>query len=351
MLRALSRRWIGALAIAALSTWSSGAIAGPEEPSAASIEMARSLAKEGYERFKEGDYSRAVELLDRAYGLYQAPTLALLRARSLAELGKLVEASRSYEMAAGAALDASSSAPMRDAVRDAKSELAALLPKIPTLSIGLLGARAGVEVRLNGEAVPETSLGSEMLVNPGVYLINAIEGGHSLASERVTLEEGARRAVVLRLPETEGSAGDAGGAGTTGRGSTQRVAGWASIGLGAAGLAVGIGAGVHMMNKKEILDEACLDNQCPRSAEGDLDGFRAARVGSMIGYGVGLAGVGVGLALLIFTPSDQARASAAAAPRVTGAKRPPSSTAPRVIARPRVTPFIGIGSAGVKGAF
>jgi hypothetical protein len=339
------RRWLTALSIAALSTWSVGAVAGPPEPSAASIETARSLAKQGLERFKAGDHAEAVELLDQAYALYPAPTIALLRARSLVELGKLVEAAKSYELAAGAELDANATQPMREATVDAKSELGALLPRIPALSIGILGARTGIVVRLNGELVPETSLGSEMLVNPGVYLINAIENGASVASERVTLEEGARRAVVLRLPapgaSSEGNA-------KPGRGAAQRVAGWASIGVGAAGLAVGIGAGVHMMNQKAILDAACPYSMCPSSAEGDLESFRAARVASTIGYGVGFAGVGAGLVLLLLTPSEQANAGAMTAPKRTGKNRLKSSAA---LERPRVTPWVGLGSAGVKGAF
>jgi hypothetical protein len=341
------RGWIAALSIAALSTGSVGAVAAPPEPSAASIETARSLAKEGLERFKAGDHAKAVELLDQAYALYPAPTIALLRARSLIELGKLVEAAKSYEMAAGAELDANATQPMRVATVDAKRELGALLPKIPALSIGILGARTGIVVRLNGELVPEASLGSEMLVNPGVYLINAIENGASVASERVTLEEGARRAVVLRLP-APGASSDDGGNAKPARGSAQRVAGWASIGVGAAGFAVGIGAGVHMMNQKAILDAACPDSVCPSSAEGDLESFRAARVASTIGYGVGFVGLGAGLMVLLLTPSEQANEGAGAAPKMTGKNRPQTSAA---LERPRVMPWVGLGSAGVKGAF
>lgn len=344
MRRLLPRRWLVALSIAALSTWSFRAVASPgEEPSAESREEARSLAKKGLEHFKAGDHAKAVELLDQAYALYPAPTIALLQARSLVELGKLVEAARSYESAAGAVLEPNATPPIRDAVARAKSELSALLPRIPTLSIGVLGGRAGISVRLNGEVLPEASLASEMLVNPGVYLINAIEDGRSLASERVTLDEGAQRAVVLRLPALEGSESQME---TSERGVAQRVAGWASLGVGAAGLGVGIGAGVHMMNQKAILDTACSESRCPRSAEGDLDAFRAARIASMIGYGAGIAGIGVGVALLLLTPSEEAKAGAVMA--ATGKSRMQRSAG---LERARVTPWVGLGYAGVKGAF
>jgi hypothetical protein len=332
------------LSMAALSAWSLEAPASPP-PSAADIEEARSLAKEGYESFKQGDHARAVELLERAYALYQAPTVALLQARSLVKLGKLVEAARTYELAAGADLDAAASQPMRDAKSAAKSELAELLPRIPTLSIGLIGEQEGVSVRLNGEVVPEAALGSETLVNPGVYLINAIKEGKSVATERVALEEGASKAVMLRLA----GSGDASSGRADGRGTTQRVVGWTSLGVGAVGIAVGVGAGVHMLNQKAILDAACLNGSCPRSAEGDLSSFRAARVASMIGYGAGMVGLGAGLTLLLLAPSGQPGASGAATTTKAATKSRATSSA--AIERARVTPFIGLGSVGVMGAF
>jgi hypothetical protein len=329
------RRWIAALSLAAaaISVGSLEALAGPEEQDAASREEARSLAKEGYSHFKDGEHEKAVELLERAYALYPAPTIALLQARSLTQLGKLVEAAKAYEKAANARLEADATQPMKDAVISAKDELAALRPRIPALSIGLYGAGEGISVKVNGEVVPPASLGAEMRVNPGVYLINAIGPEGPVASEKVTLEEGSRRAVVLRLPG--GEAGRGGGA--PGRGTGQRVAGWTIVGVGAAGLAVGIGAGVHMMNEKAILDAACTEKGCPRSVEGDLASFRAARTASLIGYGAGIAGLGAGVALLLLAPSREA------------AKGRPQDRA--ALASPRVTPWIGLGSAGVKGAF
>jgi hypothetical protein len=126
------------------------------------------------------------------------------------------------------------------------------------------------------------------------------------------------------------------------------VAGWVSVGVGAASFAFGVGAGLHMMNQKAVLDAACPGGRCPRSAEGDLESFRAARTASMIGYGAGLAGLGAGLALLLLAPSEGADEAAGASSNPNVKTRAQSSAA---VGRPRVTPWIGLGSAGVKGAF
>ena len=124
-------RWLVVLSMAALSAWGLEVkAASPPQASAAERETARSLAKEGYQYFKQGDHLRAVELLERAHGLYPAPTIALLWARSLVELGKLVEAARTYELAAGAKLDSAANPPMREAVASAKGELAAPTPTL-----------------------------------------------------------------------------------------------------------------------------------------------------------------------------------------------------------------------------
>lgn len=332
----LLRRWVTGISLgaAAITAWSPGALATPKEQDHASRETARALAKDGYQRFKEGEHERAVELLERAYALYPAPTIALLQARSLKELGKLVEAAEVYERAVQAQLEEGATQPMKDAVVSARTELAALLPKVPTLSIGLFGAREGVSVTMNGKDVPPASLGAEMRVNPGVYLVNAIGPEGVIASEKVTLEAGSRRAVVLRLADEKAKPVNEGAARS---GTGQRVAGWASIGVGAAGLAVGVGAGVHMMNRKAILDAACTEAGCPRSVEEDLASFRAARTVSMIGYGAGIAAIGAGVALLLLVPSEEAA--------------PARSRGRAALAGPRVTPWIGLGSAGVKGAF
>src|SRR5688572_16338300 len=74
---------------------------------------ARELAREGHEHFKQGDWAKAEEVLRRAFALYPAPTIALLRARALVELGDLVGAAESYEGAANASLEPDATQPLK----------------------------------------------------------------------------------------------------------------------------------------------------------------------------------------------------------------------------------------------
>ncbi len=96
---------------------------------------ARQLAQDGAAAFEAGQLERAHALLHRAYALYPVPTIALMDARSLKGMGRLVEAAERYELARRSQLDADAPKAFKDAVRDADREVAKLRPRIPLLTI------------------------------------------------------------------------------------------------------------------------------------------------------------------------------------------------------------------------
>jgi hypothetical protein len=101
---------------------------------------------------------------------------------------------------------------------------------------------------------------------------------------------------------------------------------FAAAGVAVVGLGVGIGAGVASTSSHTSLQNECTGNDCPPTAQGDLDSFHTLRTVSDIGYVVGAAGV-VGAAFLFFT-----------APR-----KPATPQAARI--------WLGPTSAGVAGTF
>ncbi len=58
---------------------------------------ARDLALQGSEAFDHGQYQVALDLFQRAGELVRAPTISLMQARSLSQLGRWVEAMDAYE--------------------------------------------------------------------------------------------------------------------------------------------------------------------------------------------------------------------------------------------------------------
>src|SRR4030095_2834285 len=123
------------------------------EPDEKTKAAARQLAQDGARALAAGRDSEAQDLLDRAYELYPAPTIAVLEARALERLGRLVEAAEHYEKARHSPLVANGSDAFRNAVTDADREVQSLRPRIPQLTINLEGvapSQRGLGVQLRG---------------------------------------------------------------------------------------------------------------------------------------------------------------------------------------------------------
>jgi hypothetical protein len=66
---------------------------------------------------------------------------------------------------------------------------------------------------------------------------------------------------------------------------------WTALGVGVTGVAVGIGAGVNASWTEEKLDDICdAPDDCPRSAQPDIDSLETSRRISDVGWAVGAAG-------------------------------------------------------------
>jgi hypothetical protein len=276
------------------------------EPSPGERESARALADEGADAFARAEYERAHDRLRRAYSLVPAPTIALLDARALAKLGRLLDARAAYERAASTPVDATSPPPFREAVAEARSELPLLDQRLPRLTIRLRNTApdARVQVFLDDAEVAKRALGAPINVDPKVHSIRLDIDGRQTAVRRVALREGESRIVDLELPSGGGLS------------RTLTIAGWS---LGGAGIITGIVAGVLALDARKKAEAACPNHRCPVGSRGAaaVDDFRTYRTVSTIGYGVGVAGSAVG-AILLLAPSKSSRAELGVAPSFQG---------------------------------
>jgi hypothetical protein len=277
---------------------------------------ARQLAQDGAAAFERGEFEKARALLRRASTLYPAPTITLMEARALEKLGRFVEAAERYEDARRTTMTSESSSAYSDAIAAADQELEKLRPKIPLLTIVVQNSGQAldtVEVRLDGRTVPVALIGVRQPVDPGAHRIVVKKGDKVITEHAFSLKEGQSELITL----------DA-----SGQIEVQEDAGspwpWIAFGIGGAGVATGIAAGLVMLDKQSSLDDACTP-QCPESSQDDLDGFRTARTVSFVGYGVGLVGVGLGTVLLLTRLSSDHQA--------------------------HLTPTLGLGQVGLRGRF
>ncbi|MCA9631243.1 MAG: tetratricopeptide repeat protein [Myxococcales bacterium] len=299
---------------------------------------ARDFGIQGNEAYDAGDYAKAVDLYRRAQSLYPAPTLSVRLGRSLVKLGRLVEAEEAYVKTLRYPLAGDAPSVFKQAMEVAKADLAELSPRVPRLKVSVIGSEDAT-VTLNGVRLEKALIGIQRKVDPGSYKIRADAPGAEPVEKTLEIAEGARESVTLTLkvdpnavPPAGPRAGDPQGSGVDvapaeeGRSPLPFVA----LGVGGVGLVVGVVTGLMANSKHSSAESECPGSKCERGSQGeaDLQAFRDLRTVSTIGYVVGVVGVAAG-GVLWFTTA-------------------PASDSKRTA---HVSPYVGLGQAGVWGKF
>lgn len=276
---------------------------------------ARELAREGLALLNAERYAEAEDRLRRAFELVPAATVAVLRARALERLDRLVEATESYETAARIGREPGAPPAFREAAQEAEAELLRLRPEVPRLTItlsGVAGDDPALVVQLDDEPVPAALIGVARPVDPGQHLILASYAETVHDTRWVTVSRGGAVKVLMRVEATAGasarptSMAAAVALERVAAPSVQRRLGWVTTGVGGAGLGVGVVSGILMLGYRGELEDGCRP-QCPDELAGELDGFRATRTVSAVGYGVGLLAVGLGAGMILTAPPRRGR--------------------------------------------
>jgi hypothetical protein len=277
-------------------------------------DAARALAQQGQDALDVRDYATALTRFTRAEAIIHVPTLLLGQARAQVGLGHLVAAQALYAGILRVGVTPGAPAPFTKALRDARKELDALSPRIPTLVITVRGAPAPT-VTIDG--APATALGARAPVDPGKHVVRAEAAGCTPAEVTVTVGERKSEAVTLDLQP-----GPVGGAsppapveapGSSGGGSTLKMLGIISLAAGGAGLVVGVATGVVALGKHADLAKVCPANGC-HDHTADIAGYHVMSTTSTVGVVAGGVLAAAGVALLIVAPRATRPADAWLAP-------------------------------------
>ncbi|MEP7119779.1 MAG: PEGA domain-containing protein [Byssovorax sp.] len=281
---------------------------------------ARTLASEAKKAMKERRFADAETALRRADTLDSSPQIKLDLAAALTEDGKLVDASRVLH----GVTDGTVASPATKRFHDAgKKLLAAIEPRIPWMQIDVGGPSAGSTLTtIDGKDVDAAN---EVPFDPGEHAVAVSADGFETATRNVTLREGAHEHVHLDLTPTPKAAPPKVAGGSKAPAITLFV-------LGGAGLLVGGGAGIAALLQANDAKAQCAGNVCPPSSQASIDKSKLSGTISTAGFIAGGALVGAGIIALIATPSGD-----------------PKKESPKEGAR--VTPWIGLGSAGLSGSF
>lgn len=290
---------------------------------------ARDLATQGTHAFNAGNFEDAAKLFERAYALVPAPSIALLRARSLAKLGRFLEATDVYEQTARLKLGSAAPEAYTRAVKTARDELEEVRAHLSHIKLVLSGVATGqqVEVTIDEAPMADALIGIDRPIDPGPHHIAAQSDGKVLASRDVSLTEGNRYEIELAVnPVTVPGATPASQEQPAVHGTVKPTVqsaplstpaphathtnwpAYASLSVGGLGLAIGSYAGLTALHHKSQLDVVCHPG-CPQSSSDDLNAFRTERTVSGVSFGLGIAATVTGVLLLTVGKREAAHVS------------------------------------------
>jgi hypothetical protein len=271
---------------------------------------ARDLFKAGAKAIEQGKHAEGLPMVEQAEALFHAPTHLLWIARGRAGMGKLIEAKESYKKLVDEQLPAGASDAFREAQATGSTELSEVDKRIPKLVVRPRPANAaGLEIKMNGEALGADRLGVPFDVVPGSFTFQARATG--LEASNVTVDAVERSTTEVRLvlhPFGQKGPEDSGSSVVTAKGDdwpSMKIAGVGLMAGGGAALAAGGAMGaLYFVRKGEADDKyAECGASCQEEVE-SLDSDSALFGNLAIGLLAGGAAVlGTGIVLFAVAPS------------------------------------------------
>ena len=314
------------VAVAVLTSFP-GAARAQEQPSASARATARSLAREGYEAQKKGQYALAADRFERAEALVDAPTLLLGLARAQVGLGKFVEADETYRRLLRTTVPPGSPPPFAKAVEDANHESAGVAARRAWVTVVVQGP-AAPQVLIDDVAVPGAAIGIRLACNPGSHVVKATAPGFAPAERSFAIAEGTQQTIQMPMerevtesaPPREKPIAEAPSLPppSEGTSSTRTTLGVGALGLGVTGLVVGGVTGIIVLAKHGSLSDSCPGGHCSPDQAGALSTYRTFANVSTVATIVGAVGTAAGLTILLTSPSKPAQVGIYAGPLSTG---------------------------------
>lgn len=305
------------LTLAIFSTFACASVARAAESSS----EAQASYERGVEQFRAGNFSAACALLADSYRLEPLPGVLFTWATCELRAEHLANAATRY----GEFLDIVSRLPTEERTAQeerrqvAQRERARILPEISFLTIAMSPEELrSSSVRRDGEPVAATSIGTEVAVEPGEHVIDFEGKGGARAQQRVVLQKGEHRTLVLGFARPSSQPVPREPARPPSEpvpprpdGTSTRPNSWLYVtaGVGVAGLATGTVAGLLALRDKGVVSDECLAQACSARGKEAADAAKTEATVSTIGFGVGLAGA-VATAILYFAQGDDPQARA-----------------------------------------
>lgn len=265
---------------------------------------AEAMFAEGRRLMDQGKYAEACKKLEGSQRLDPGAGTLLNLSACYEANGQTASAWATYKEAAVAA-----QARHPDWAQQATSKIAALEPRLSTLTILVDKPVDGLLVTRDGVKVEATTYGIAVPVDPGPHAIEASATGFRTARVEVTIGA-SKDANSITLPAlVPGESSKPGGGGS---GSGMRIAGIAAIGVGVVGLVAASVAGVVALGKKNDASLSCGPDfkVCSTGGKALVDDAKATGVVSTIGFIAGGVLVAAGVTLILVAPKGEKKVEA-----------------------------------------
>ena len=312
----------------------------PDEPSLADKETARELFREGDEKFREGDYDAALKAFAAADDIMGVPTTGVERARTLMNLGRLLEATEHLQRIMRIPSEPGENEIQKTARHEAATMLEEVRSRIPSLRVVVEGDGGEVAMFVDGVEVPPSAHDFPRKVDPGEHEVRIAAPGFRPEERTVQIDERQEEVVTITLTAVDGGAAvvdpwtdgadvdDGDGEGVNG----YAVMMWTGFAFSAAGAIAGTVTGVMSIAKAKDLesDEKCGGPQCSQTFIDERDSALPIAHVSTASFAVAGLGATIGtIGLLLYVSDDDESAGDAAT----------------------VTPVIGPTTIGISGTF
>ncbi|MDC3960488.1 hypothetical protein [Polyangium jinanense] len=300
-------------------------------PTEADRLAARTLLLEGRKKLGAGDPKGALQFFQKAHDIMHVPTTGIGLADAHAQLGQLVEARAVIIEITQMPVKPGEPEAFTDARQQAREALERLDGRIPMLVLQVSGLPLRtVEAAVDGKAIPWSELGARQRVNPGSHEVVVKAPGTPTWKQTVTLNEGERTPLELRIELGASTPSDA--PSKAGGPGWRNMTLWAGMGLSAVGVGLGIGFSVAAAGKNADV-EAEVERLRQNTMQGQsvCTGPSDPRCSSLVGFvddrdaytGVAIAGYVVGglaaagtVALWLTKPNEKSSEQGAGAVRI-----------------------------------
>jgi hypothetical protein len=257
---------------------------------------ARQLMDDGDRYVEQKKFTEALRVYAAAHAIMHVPTTGLELARTLAALGRLVEARDAAFEVTRMPVEPGEPKPFVAARREAAELDAELDKRIPTLRIALSGGAdpATVHAAVDEDELPATALTLPRRVDPGKRVVHVRAAGFAPVDREVDVPEGSTTVVRVEL--------DAAARSTPVGFPTLAVVGLSTAALG---VTVGTITGIISLDRASDARTACGPDtrSCDPSAAGSIDSSKAYGWVSTVSFAVGIVGGAVATYVLLSKPT------------------------------------------------